>query len=1021
MNPKPLSPRALLSLTFSSYSSSFSSSSSPFRYSILISRFSATSDTTSHSHFSSRRREGDSRNVKVAVWWDFENCHLPAGANVFKVTSAITAALRVNGIKGPTQITAFGDVSQLSRANQSALSSTGINLTHIPNGGKNSADRSLIVDLMYWVSQNPPPAHLFLISSDKDFANILHRLRMNNYNILLASKDTASSVLCSAASIMWHWNTLVRGEDLTGRHFNQPPDGPYGSWYGHSKVPLEDPFPIVEQPKNSQGDDLSEACLETNVHPIPKAVLKQIHHILSLNPKGIPITELRSELFKSNVAIDNKFYGYKKFSRFLLAVPHVRLQSTSDGQFLIHSTKVRAPEPFEFSPCMSSGSFVNEGSQYLEESSKPNREDTTISGYGDGNSSLHSCSEIKVEDAPKDAEPPLPSVDKSVKVDVEQPPKLEQASAIGEKVVEVANAKETESFSVAREQNSVSYRGIFWKIRRIWLGTGDDCSKLKSTGVRSKPYISGDCSEEKGGNSLEEKKVEKSLKSLSQDSAPAQSVLCSSSSRAIGSTLEDNTAMSATTYNVTSAESPSLFTRICNWCIFWRNIPSSNKLGDQPTEVLEQIKSYPGKLDVFSKDSFWRDMEIFLDTQKGSFAILRSRTREEMAYNMQKEGPSLLRSLHESDVLKLVDILISDKKWVEQCPSEASPFKLNRPDSKSISPGDSHPPNGLSSIFSSTLSHSGRSSERNSDKRIQNISHIGVSSHTTQRRTSERSRSEILLDCRKLVQDVLKDYPEGYNLGSFRKLFVDCYGYHLDIQKLGYPKLVSLLEKMPGVKIESTYIKPSAKARKSSSLDAAVSVIQDCNVSHISANSDGELSVSSKDNESDSQWEELGPVDNSGSSSKLLKSVLRRRAREETHLQAYPGYESSLSDDEFSDSEVESLAMSRPDERANLGMNDKDSSLLQILDSWYSSKDVANMKDKSENTEGMVDCSLGGLQPTDLSGLDTKIDISLDNYGRRKGPKQKYSFVADPDGNKDKLIEGILGNLKKSGESGMQS
>jgi hypothetical protein len=68
------------------------------------------------------------------VWWDFENCGLPAGTNVFKIAHSVTAAVRANGIKGPVTITAFGDVLQLSKANQEALSSTGINLSHIPHG-----------------------------------------------------------------------------------------------------------------------------------------------------------------------------------------------------------------------------------------------------------------------------------------------------------------------------------------------------------------------------------------------------------------------------------------------------------------------------------------------------------------------------------------------------------------------------------------------------------------------------------------------------------------------------------------------------------------------------------------------------------------------------------------------------------------------------------------------------------------------------------------------------------------------
>nr|GMD54942.1 meiosis arrest female protein 1-like [Ipomoea batatas] len=294
---------------------------------------------------SSRRHEAESRRVKVSVWWDFENCNLPTGSNVFRVTQGITAAIRANGIKGPIQITAFGDVMQMSRVNQEVLSSTGISFTHVPNGGKNSADRSLLVALMYWVSQNPPPAHLFLISGDRDFASILHRLRMNNYNILLATLESVPSVLSSAASIMWQWNALIRGENLTGRHFNQPPDGPYGSWYGHFKSPLEDPFVAMEQPTLSCTQEPSNSNSELKIRPIPKAVQKLILHILCSKPAGISSKELRSELDKSNLSIDKDLYGYKKFSCFLLAMPHIlKLQSGNDGQFLVRGVCSKASE-----------------------------------------------------------------------------------------------------------------------------------------------------------------------------------------------------------------------------------------------------------------------------------------------------------------------------------------------------------------------------------------------------------------------------------------------------------------------------------------------------------------------------------------------------------------------------------------------------------------------------------------------------------------------------------------------------
>lgn len=116
-------------------SSSSSSVSFPPRSLLLhFSHFSTSSSNYSFHSSSSRRHDEDSRNVRVSVWWDFENCNVPAGINVFKVAHSITAAVRANGIKGPVQITAFGDTLQLSRANQEALSSTGISLTHIPQG-----------------------------------------------------------------------------------------------------------------------------------------------------------------------------------------------------------------------------------------------------------------------------------------------------------------------------------------------------------------------------------------------------------------------------------------------------------------------------------------------------------------------------------------------------------------------------------------------------------------------------------------------------------------------------------------------------------------------------------------------------------------------------------------------------------------------------------------------------------------------------------------------------------------------
>ncbi|XP_002987477.2 uncharacterized protein LOC9629277 [Selaginella moellendorffii] len=159
------------------------------------------------------------RAVRVAVWWDFEDCDIPAGIPATNVSNNIISGLRTRGFKGPVSIDAYGDTWQLSRSTQEALASTGISLHHLPSSRKNLAsDRTLMLDLVLWTVDHPPPAHLFVISTDSDLSSALHSLRMKNYNVLLAcNSHSASPALLAAASVVWQWGKLARGEGLVAQ------------------------------------------------------------------------------------------------------------------------------------------------------------------------------------------------------------------------------------------------------------------------------------------------------------------------------------------------------------------------------------------------------------------------------------------------------------------------------------------------------------------------------------------------------------------------------------------------------------------------------------------------------------------------------------------------------------------------------------------------------------------------------------------------------------------------------------
>ena len=175
-----------------------------------------------------------------------------------------------------------------------------------------------------------------------------------------------------------------------------------------------------------------------------------------------------------------------------------------------------------------------------------------------------------------------------------------------------------------------------------------------------------------------------------------------------------------------------------------------------------------------------------------------------MAKNLKDEGPSSLNQLHLSKTLELVSLLISDKKWIKESPSEALPFRVTRFTS---CPSNPHASSVLRSMFVSLSKSQPEEAESKNN---------GV---------SERSRSEVIADCHKLIKKITEESPGGYNMSNFKKDFLDEFKYRLDYQSLGYPKLQALIQMMPEARIESGYIVPSstqAPYASDSSLDKEV-------------------------------------------------------------------------------------------------------------------------------------------------------------------------------------------------------
>lgn len=1049
--------------------SSFSSSSQLVRPLLLqICHFSASS----YNHSFLRPHDDETRNVPISVWWEFDSCNLPVDVNGYRITHCITEALRTKGIKGPLQIRAFGDVLRLSTANQEALSSTGINLVHIPNGGKNPAHGSLLVELMHWVSKNPPPAHLFLITDNRVFADMLHRLRLDNYNILLATPAGAPKVLCNAATIMWHWNSLIRGQNLDGKHFNHPPDGLVGSWYGHHKVPLEDPYLDGEQ---SLIEEISSPISDSVLFTIPKEIVKQVQEVLNSYPRGISVSDLRAEIAKAGICLDKDYYGHKKFSRFLLSVANVQLRPGPDKLLFVFPIPQKWSGPFDNSSVPPIASFETvDGEEFNQvATSKLSGEVEKVVEDADVKPSAVS---VDGEELKQVATAKLsggvakvvgdsyvkPSMASSLELSAEGiPEKVQQA-------VDMVNAHVTESQSPLKENEIPSSSDVNLSVTEKFA-TSENYSTDQSKIVSEKNGSSNDISVKLKAEDEHVKPTRKEADAVSNIPHSLQ---------VDESVIDKSIAGSTEPHSNNSGKRQSFFSWISRWWPFWKNGGNTNNLTDQPNEMLSNTEepkfsnlnqaichseesessdlkqtvyhsedskfteqkqmvshSKEPKLselrqtvnhfvepELFSSSSFWSDMKSFVFTAKGSTLISRSKSRKDLMQKFQKYGPQVLSSCSENDLLQLVDLLISEKKWLEEWPSLTFPFRVALQTGKN-SVGLSHGATGLRSLFLNKEARSTlqKSSEGDIDKRYQSVPHTGVSSSAIKDKHTEKSRTDMLADIQKLVGETLREHSDGYNISMIPKLFLERYGYPLDVQKLGYQKLATLLQILPGVKMESSYIFPVYHPVFASDVEMSALNTLVNNSSDAGPDLDRESSDSSaQDGRKDTLWEELGPV----SVDNPIRSDLEAKSRHEAiklETAMHPDYEPSLSDDDSSESEGDSSCLTQSEEEGRSRRNVEDSSLLQTLESFYRSQEEDSVK--SENMDARSNGLTDGLHSSRhfIPGALSKIHSGVVHKEKQK-PHKRYSFIADPDSRKkDELIDGILQNLRKSDELKVQN
>ncbi|ORX83467.1 DUF537-domain-containing protein [Anaeromyces robustus] len=161
------------------------------------------------------KNELEYSNEKCAVFWDFENCPPPSGMPGYYVVENLRKVIHRFGsmiaLKAYLQITD----STSKKSLRSELQSSGVSLIDCPhNGRKDAADKMILVDMLAFALDTPPPATIVLISGDRDFVYALSTLRNRKYNIvLIVPNKGASIILKSQANMILEWKYDVLNMD----------------------------------------------------------------------------------------------------------------------------------------------------------------------------------------------------------------------------------------------------------------------------------------------------------------------------------------------------------------------------------------------------------------------------------------------------------------------------------------------------------------------------------------------------------------------------------------------------------------------------------------------------------------------------------------------------------------------------------------------------------------------------------------------------------------------------------------
>jgi uncharacterized protein (TIGR00288 family) len=206
-----------------------------------------------------------------------------------------------------------------------------IEIPHVKQSGKNSADIRMVVDALDLCYTKPHVETFVIISGDSDFSPLVAKLRENDKGVIgLGVKNSTSDLLMASCDEFIYYDDLVR-EQKTRRTGRRKPAAPAASAPAASSAATENPAPKDEDREHDREHDAFDLVLAT------------IDALIAERGEDEKIwgSMVKQALKRRKPGFNESYYGFRSFNKLLEEAAARRLltleRDDKSGGYLIHS------------------------------------------------------------------------------------------------------------------------------------------------------------------------------------------------------------------------------------------------------------------------------------------------------------------------------------------------------------------------------------------------------------------------------------------------------------------------------------------------------------------------------------------------------------------------------------------------------------------------------------------------------------------------------------------------------------